>query len=154
MNFADLHNNITVKPMINPAATPADNTPIVSAIIDCKDYEGVEVIISAGAIPDADVTYTTLLEASDDPGMAGAVPVNAAPFLVGAIPAIQFNSDNSVFNFGKTVGARYVRLTLTPLNNSSASLFSAIAVLYRGRFTGKQPGPGSFPTTEGTPLSN
>jgi hypothetical protein len=154
MNFYDLHSQITVKPLINPAATPADNTPIVSAIIDRKDYEGVELVVNCGSIPDADVTYAALLEEGDAANLSDAAAVAAAPGLVGALPAIQFDSDNKTFNFGYQGSKRYVRLTLTPSNNSGASLLGGVAILYRGRFSGKQIGTGSYPSTEGNPVGN
>lgn len=155
MNFMDLHNNIAVSPLFDPAATPADNTAQVSHIVDRKDYEGVEFAIAMGAVPDADVTFATLLEDGDTPTLTdNAAVTTAAGGLVGALPAIQFDSDNKTFNFGYQGAKRYVRVTITPANNASATLLGGVAVRYRGRFLGKQIGPGSYPQTEGTPLSN
>ncbi len=155
MNFADLHNNIKIVPLIYPVATPADNTAQVSQIIDRKDYEGVEFVIAMGAVPDADATFATLLEDGDSATLTdNAAVTTAAGGLVGALPAIQFDSDNKTFNFGYQGAKRYVRVTITPAANTSATLLGAVAVLYRGRYLGKQIGPGSYPQTEGTPLSN
>lgn len=154
MNFYDLHSQIKAVPLMYPAATPGDNTAQVSQIIDRKDYEGVEFIIAMGSVPDADVVYTPLLEEGDTPTLTDNAAVTAAPGLVGALPAIQFDSDNKTFNFGYQGSKRYVRVTLTPANNTGATLLGAVAVLYRGRFMGKQIGPGSYPSTEGAPISN
>ncbi len=156
MNFQDLHNNITVRRAISPVATPADNTAQVSQIIDRKDYEGVEFVIATGAIPDADATFAVTMDEGDAANLSDAVAVSGAPGLVGTLAAASFifSDDDKTFKVGYTGAKRYVRLTITPALNASATLISAVAVLYRGRFLGQQLGPGAYPQTEGTPLGN
>jgi hypothetical protein len=149
----DLHNNVTFKRAISPVSV-GDNTAQVSQIIDRKDYESVEFAVITGSLADADATFTALLEESDDSGMAGAAAVTAAPGLIGALPSFLFSDDDKVFACGYAGSKRYVRLTITPASNASAALMCAVAILVRGKYAGKQPGPGSYPTTEGTPLSN
>ncbi|MGA9722724.1 MAG: hypothetical protein WBQ86_09735 [Candidatus Binatus sp.] len=153
MNFYDLNSQIAVAPAIAPVSV-ANNTPLVSAIIDRKDYEGVEFIIETGAIASGTAEFTASLVDGNQANLSDAAPVTAAPSLVGALPAIPFSAPNSAFKFGYAGPNRYVQLTITPSANAAAALLTAVAVLYRGKFSGKQPGPGSFPASEGTPLSN
>jgi len=154
MNFYDLHSQIAVKRAISATIGASSNAAQVSQIIDRKDYEGVEFIVSTGTLTDADATFTALLEEGDSSTLTDAAAVTAAPGLVGALPSFIFSDDDKVFNCGYQGSKRYVRLTITPGANTDAWGVSAVAVLYRGRFTGKQIGPGSYPAVEGTPLSN
>lgn len=126
----DLHNNIAPKLVIGPVAL-ADNTPKVGQIIDRQGYESLEYIIATGALPDADATYTTLLEEGDAANLADAAAV-ADKDLLGteALASFTFADDNKVFKLGYKGNKRYTRLTITPANLAAgAELISAIAVL-------------------------
>ena len=101
-----------------------DNTAPVSQIIDMQGFESALFVINIGTVADADTTIATLLEESDtnfsgqntvaDADMtsmtAGTAPLTAAGF--------QFDSDNQVRVLGYIGGKRYLRLTLTPANNT------------------------------------
>ncbi len=67
----------------------------------------------ANAVADADMISQA----------TGAAPEAAASF--------QFDSDDQVRKLGYIGNKRYTRLTITPANNASAALLSAIAVLGR-----------------------
>lgn len=126
----DLMNLINLKRVISPVASAADNTPLVGQIIDRRDFESLTYAILTGAIPDADATFTVLLEESEESDMTGATAVADAD-LIGteALAGFQFDSDNKCFKLGYRGNMRYTRLTITPVNNASATLIAAVAIL-------------------------
>ena len=130
MATRDLCNNIHPVRAVAPGAAVTDNTPFVSAIIDTKGYESLTFLIAAGSLADADVTVTALVEASDAANMAGAVTVPDKE-LIGteAQASLTFADDNATRKIGYVGGPRYVRLTLTPANNTGNIFLSAIALL-------------------------
>lgn len=125
----DLMNLIDVKRVISPVSV-ADNTAQVGQIIDRKGFDGLTYLIATGSIADADATFTVLLEESNDSGMSGATAVADAD-LIGteALAGFQFDDDNECRKLGYKGNMRYTRLTITPVNNASAALLSAVAVL-------------------------
>lgn len=129
MATRDLHNNINPKRAISPVSV-ADNTAQVSQIIDTNGYESLEFIIAAGSLTDADVTFTVLVEDGAQANLSDSVAVDDK-FLLGteAVAAFVFSDDDKVRKIGYTGPKRYVRLTITPVNNASAALLSAVAIL-------------------------
>lgn len=130
----DLTNNIQVKRVLSPVSV-ADNTAQVGQVIDRAGYESVTYAILTGSIADADATFTVLLEECDTSGgtytavadadmisqAAGTAPETAAAF--------QFDDDNEVRKIGYIGNKRYTRLTITPVNNASAAVLAAVALL-------------------------
>lgn len=129
MASRDLHNNIAPKRAISPVSV-ADTTAQVSQIIDTKGYESLEFVIATGSIADADATFTVLVEDGNESNLSDAAAV-ADTFLLGteALAGFQFDDDNECRKIGYIGGKRYVRLTITPVNNASAALISAVALL-------------------------
>ena len=127
--------NIAVKRVLSPVSV-SDNTAQVGEIIDRLGFNSLTYLIATGAIADVDATFAVLLEESDAANMAGANAVADADMISqtpGAAPetaaAFQFDDDNEVRKIGYVGNKRYTRLTITPANNASAALLSAIAVL-------------------------
>lgn len=125
----DLHNNHTPKRVISPVSV-ADNTAQVGQIIDRQGYEALEYLIQTGSLADADATYTVLLEEGDAANLSDASAV-ADKDLLGteALASFTFAADDKVFKLGYKGHKRYTRLTVTPANNASAALISAVAIL-------------------------
>jgi len=125
----DLASNIDVKRVISPVSV-ADNTAQVGQIIDRRGFDSVTFLIATGSVADADTTFTVLLEESDDSGMSGGNAVADAD-LIGteALAGFQFDDDNECRKLGYVGSKRYLRLTITPANNTSAALLAAVAVL-------------------------
>lgn len=126
----DLFNKIDARRVLVPSAGPSDNTAQVGQIIDGLGAKSLTYLIGLGSIADADVTFTVLLEESDDSGMSGATAVADAD-LIGTelAAAFRFDDDNEVRKLGYRGSKRYTRLTITPANNASAAALTAIAVL-------------------------
>jgi hypothetical protein len=124
----DLHSHIKVSRAISPVSV-ADNTALVSQIIDTKDYESLEFLIATGSVGDAAADFTTLVEEGDVSNLSDAAAVADAD-LLGTEAAASFDQadDDSVFKIGYKGNKRYVRLTITPANNATAALISAVAV--------------------------
>lgn len=120
----DLHSNIHVARGLSPKAAVTDNTAQVSEICDRKGFESVEFLIAIGANTDATVTFTVLVEDSDNGSDFAAV---ADKDLLGTevLAGFQFDDDNEVRKIGYTGGKRYVRATITPATNDSGNIFLA-----------------------------
>lgn len=110
----DMHNNIKVLGDLVGRVT--DNTAQV-VTLDRKDHLAVEFLIALGTVADADVTFTALVEDSDDNSTYSAV---ADDFLLGteAGLGLQYDDDNKTGKIGYAGVKRYVRVTLTPANNT------------------------------------
>lgn len=125
----DLYNNIAVRRAISPVSV-ADTTAQVSQIIDLAGFESMAFLINIGSVADADATFTVLMQEGDESDLSDAASVADADLLgTEAAAAFQFDDDNEVRKIGYKGSKRYVRLTITPVNNASAALISAVAVL-------------------------
>lgn len=129
MKCLDLHNKLEFRRAISPVSV-GDNTAQISQIIDRQGFSGLEFAIAAGSIADADTTFTVLVEHGDASDLTGGEAVADADLLgTELLAAFQFDDDNETRKIGYVGNKRYVRLTVTPANNASAALISAIAVL-------------------------
>lgn len=104
-----------------------DNTAMVSAIIDVAQYDAVQAVVMTGVLADADATFTVLFEEGDDSGLSDAAAVAAAD-IVGSTPTLTFASDGLVKVWGYKGVKRYIRLTITPANNTGSAPMSALFV--------------------------
>jgi hypothetical protein len=129
MKCLDLHNKLEFRRAVSPVSD-ADNTALVSQIIDRQGFSGLEFAIMLGSIADADATFTVLVEHADASDLTGGSAV-ADQDLLGTelLAGFQFDDDNETRKIGYVGNKRYVRLTITPSNNASAALVSAMAVL-------------------------
>jgi len=125
----DLMNNIHVTRAISPVSV-ADNTAQVSQIIDRRGYDSLTFLIATGSIADADATFVVLVEDGDNSALSDAAAVADSELLgTEVLAGFQFDDDNETRKIGYLGTKRYVRLTITPANNASAALLSAVAVL-------------------------
>lgn len=124
----DISNNTKVSRAISPVSE-AGNSALVSQIIDTKGYDSLMFAILTGSLGDAGAEFTTLVEHDDDASLTTAAAVDDAD-LNGTEAGASFTqaSDNLVFKIGYVGGKRYVRLTITPANNGTASLIAAVAI--------------------------
>jgi hypothetical protein len=125
----DLHNNIEIRPAIAPAVV-TDNTAQVSAIIDCSGFDGVEFAIVTGTLADADATFTVLVEHDDVSNLATAASVPDSALLgLETTASFTFAADGASRKIGYKGSKRYVRLTITPANNTGNAPIAALAIL-------------------------
>lgn len=131
----DALNQTQVKRVLSPVSV-ADNTAQVGQIIDHQGFDGALYIIATGSIADADATFTVLLEEADASNMSGSNAVaddDMVSQVNGTAPetaaAFQFDDDNEVRKVAYIGTKRYTRLTITPVNNASAAVLSAVCVL-------------------------
>jgi len=125
----DLYNNLAIRRAISPVSV-ADNTAQVSQIIDRQGFDSLVFGIAIGSVADADATFTVLVEDGNDSGLSDAAAVADAELNgTEAAAGFQFDSDNQTRKIGYNGIKRYVRLTITPANNASAALLSAVAIL-------------------------
>ena len=125
-----------IRPLIAPVAAVTDNTATVSSIIDCQGYDAVTLAYVSGTLSDADATFTALLEESDDSGMSGATAVADADMVSqtnGTAPetagSYTFADDAESRAIGYVGAKRYIRLTITPANNTGNAFVAGVWVL-------------------------
>jgi len=125
----DLHNKIEIRRAISPVSV-ADTTAQVSQIIDRQGFDSLEFAILIGTLADADATFTVLVEDGDVANLSDAAAVVDLELLgTEAAAAFAFDDDDETRKIGYVGYKRYVRLTITPVANSSAALLAAAAIL-------------------------
>ena len=123
-----LHNNTVYLRGISPAAATTDNTAWVSEIIDTKNYKAVEFILQLGAFADADATFTALLEEGDVSNLSDNAAVSDDDMYgTEAECGFQFDDDNETRKIGYRGYKRYIRLTVTPANNTGNAFLAGVA---------------------------
>lgn len=121
----DLHNDCKWTNAEPPVAAVTDNTPYVSSILDTAEFFANEFLGLLGAIADADVSFTVLVEHGDQANLSDAAAVPDSQLLgTEAGAAFLFSDDNKAFKIGYRGSKRYIRVTITPANNSG-NLFLA-----------------------------
>lgn len=133
---SDLYNAVSVVRGLSPVSV-SDNTAQVSQILDRRGYLAVLFAIGLGSLADADVTFTVLLEHGDAANLSDAAAVPDED-LIGTelLAGFQFDDDNETRKLGYRGVKRYLRLTITPANNTSAALLTVLGLL-----GGPQQGP-------------
>lgn len=131
----DFANHIEVRRAISPAAATTDNTAFVSQIIDLAGYSQLAFAILVGALADADATFTVLVEHGDASNLSDAAAVPDTQ-LTGteASAGFTFAADDKVRKIGYVGSKRYVRLTVTPANNTGNAFVAACAILSGSRY--------------------
>lgn len=134
----DIVSNIQLRRAISPQSS-ANDTAVVSSIIDRQGFDSLGFLIAIGSIGDADATFTVLVEHGSAANLADAAAVPDDQLVtqtVGTAPeaaaGFTFAADDQVRKIGYVGDRRYVRLTITPLNNSgtpSAAFLAAVAIL-------------------------
>ena len=114
----------------------ADNTIQNGNIIDRQGYESLAFIVTTGVLADTDATFSVMLTDGNDPALADGVLVAGFDMIQSpSVPvSFDFNADNMTRKIGYIGGKRYVRLTITPANNTGNAPLAAIAILEDGYY--------------------
>jgi len=137
----DQTRTINAKTAIAAIAGAGDNTPQVSAIIDRRGFDALTFLISTGVLADADAAFTVLLEHDDVVGFgtAVAVPDEALISQGSAAPetdaGFTFAADGQVRKIGYRGTKGFVRMTITPANNTGAWPIAVLALLGKPYFS-------------------
>ncbi len=129
MALTDNAKKLKIRPLFNPGIAVTNNTAFVSNIIDTAGYGSLVLAVHTGSIADADVTFTVLLEESNDSAMGSQNAVADADLIgteAGCAPL--FSNDNTVCKLGYIGSKRYVRMTITPANNTGDIYLSGVAI--------------------------
>lgn len=127
----EIFNQVRIVPALVPlAAAVADNTAQVGAIVDRRGFDSLLFAIVTGTLADADATFTVLLQHGDASNLSDAADVPDDQ-LVGteAGAGLTFADDSKVSKIAYIGVKRYVRLTITPVNNAAAAPLAAVAIL-------------------------
>lgn len=126
----DLLNSIHLVRALSPSAGPSDNTVQVSEVIDLQGFDSLTFLIATGALADADATFATVVEHGDQSNLSDAAAVDEDGLIgTAALASFEFDDDNKVFKVGYRGGKRYVRVKITPANNTGAAPLCVIALL-------------------------
>jgi len=126
----DLHNNIDVRPAINPYDHASGDTAVTTETCDLQGFQSVELLLSFGSIADSDVTFALVVYESDTSAMGSPTAVDDANLLgTEALAMPLFSDDNKVYKIGYTGAKRYINAIITPSNNTGAILMSGVWVL-------------------------
>jgi hypothetical protein len=130
--------NWLAKKVLASVSGAGDNTAQVGAIIDRLGFDSLLFLINTGTLADADVTFTVLVEDGDVANLSDAAAVTDAE-LIGQDAAsatapegqagFQFDDDGEVRKIGYRGNKRYVRMTITPANNTGAWPIGVVALL-------------------------
>lgn len=125
----DQCNDLNFKELFPPKAAVTDNTAQVSGIIDMNGYASATILLLTGTLTDADATFAVTLEHGDDSALADtAAPASTDLIGTTALASFQFDTDNLCRKIGYVGSKRYIRVTVTPTNNTG-NLFLAGAVV-------------------------
>ena len=125
----DLFNDVKITTVVAPGAAVTDNTAKVGAIIDNSGFDSLLyswVLVT----PDADATFTPLLEESDNSSLSGSNEVADAD-LIGTESGATDSAGNTTtkaWKLGYKGTKRYTRLTLTPAANTGNLYVAAVAI--------------------------
>lgn len=128
----DMASNIDVRPAVNPYDHATGDTVITSEICNLQGYKSATLVISYGSIADTDATFGTVLyeDLTADAAMGSETAVADAD-LVGteALATPLFSDDDKAYKLGYIGNAQYIRVKITPTNNTGAILISALWIL-------------------------
>lgn len=128
----DLVNNFDV--VFGGAAAIADNTPLVTPIIDTRDYDAVMWGLVLGTLADADATFAVTMEEGDASDLSDAAAVADTDMInTEAEASFQFDDDSETRKLGYIGIKRYVQLTVTPTGNASAAPVAVFALGHKKR---------------------
>lgn len=125
-----------IKALFKPKAAVTNNDAQVSEIIDVQGYDSATLNFVVGTLSDADATFTALLEEgdaanlSDNAAVADADMVSQTPGVAPETAAsFQYDDDGEVRSIGYIGAKRYIRLTITPANNTGNLFLGGTAIL-------------------------
>ncbi len=112
---------------ISPAAATTDNTAWVSEILDTANFFANELVLATGSLADVDATFAVLLEEGNVSTLSDAAAVADADMLgTEALAGFTFADDNETRKLGYVGSKRYLRTTITPLNNTGNAFVAAV----------------------------
>ena len=127
----DMLTHLDIRPAIVPvAAASADNTPLVSTILNRLGFESVVLAIVTGNLADADATFAVTLDHGDMANLSDASAVPADQLNGSLVNAgFTFTHDSAARKIGYVGNKQYVRATITPSNNAGAAPIVATWIL-------------------------
>lgn len=115
----DLMNNIDLKRGLSPAVAVTNNTAFVSQILDTRGLKSATFALLTGSLADTDATFTVLAEEGDASNLSDNTAIADGNLLGTEVLATPlFSSDNKVFKLGFIDTKRYIRVTITPADNT------------------------------------
>jgi hypothetical protein len=131
---------IKVSRALSPITT-IDNTVLTTQVMDMQGADSCEFVINTGTIPDVDATFAVVLQEGDQANGSDAANVAEQDMISGVrgtpsntAASFTFASDDAVMRIGYIGNHRYVRLVITPTNNSGNLPVSVLCIQGNLRF--------------------
>lgn len=138
----ELYSNINLVRALSPAAATTNNTDMVSEEIDRAGYMDVTLAFLTGSLSDSDAVMSIKVEDSDTSG-SGFAAVDSSLLQIqstlDATPesgfqcAFDFANDNSQFKIHYRGCKRYLKVTVSPANNTGDIYCAIVAILSQPR---------------------
>lgn len=125
----DFKSNFSVAFLTN-LASQTDNTALTAKLTRSNANDVDTIVLLLGSVADADVTFTAAIQESDDD--VTYTTVNARDY-AGTLTGIQYDDDNSTHVFSYWGNKKYVKLTVTPANNTGNITWGALSITGVGR---------------------
>lgn len=125
----DFKSNFSVAYLTN-IASQTDNTALTAKLTRTSANDMDVIALLLGSVADADVTFTATLTESDDDSTY--TTVNARDYS-GTLTGLQFDDDNTIHLFNYWGSKKYVKLTVTPANNTGNITWGALSITGPGR---------------------
>ncbi len=114
----DLHNNISVKTVIEPVAVGTTGTGKTGGVIDLQGYGGVAFVCSYGAITATDAVFTVVVKEGDVTGTLTSVAdadLLGTELLAGVVAATRTDGTSEKVDkrVGYKGGKRYVNASIS-----------------------------------------
>lgn len=108
-------------------ATTSDNT-VASATVNLLGYNSCAFLIGTGVLADADATFAVTMKESDTGAFGGEETDVPAAYITGGLAnaGFDFSKDNASFKVGYVGLKLYVKLLVTPTNNTGSAPIAII----------------------------
>lgn len=138
----ELYSDISVKRLISPAAAVTDDTDVTSEEVDRAGCHTVTLILATGTLSDSNAVFSVKVEDSDTSGSGFAAVSTSllqASSTLDATPesgfqyAFDFADDNVQFKIHYLGNKRYLKVTVSPANNTGNLFVVGVAVCSQAR---------------------
>lgn len=123
----DLMNEIKLVLAVAPVVV-SNNTPPTEIEVDRQGFESLTFGVLLGTLADTDATFAATMTETDTTG-SNYTAVAADDILYGSETTWDYSADLACKKIGYIGNKRFVKLTITPTNNSGNAPIGAVAIL-------------------------
>ena len=126
----DLSNNIDLRSATDPYDHATGDAVITTNTVDLQGFDSVVLSFHWGSIADADVSFTAIMYEGEKSDMSDEAAVSDVDLLGTEADFVPlFSDDNELRKIGYTGGMRYIRMKITPADNTGDLLCEGTWIL-------------------------